>query len=129
MNGDQGVVVGITDNDELIVDFSDNLVKYNLKDLDNLTLAYAVSIHKSQGSEFKGVILPLSKAYTIMLRRKLLYTAVTRAKEKLYLIGDFDAYKRGVLGIDRKRKTQLNRFLSEEVKNNSSTQVKISDFL
>jgi ATP-dependent exoDNAse (exonuclease V) alpha subunit len=59
----------------------------------------------------------------------LLYTAVTRAKEKLYLIGDFDAYKRGVLGIDRKRKTQLNRFLSEEVKNNSSTQVKISDFL
>jgi len=129
MNGDQGVVIGITDNDELIVDFSENIVKYSLKDLDNLTLAYAVSIHKSQGSEFRSVIMPLSKAYTIMLKRKLLYTGVTRAKERLYLIGDFEAYKRGVLGVDRKRNTMLKNFLEDNLKTDSIKAVKISDFL
>ncbi len=129
MNGDQGVVIGITPNDELIVDFSENIVKYSMKDLDNLTLAYAVSIHKSQGSEFRAVIMPLSKAYTIMLKRKLLYTAVTRAKEMLVLIGDFQAFKRGVLGMDRKRNTLLNQFLSDLMEKGEIGQVKISDFL
>lgn len=129
MNGDQGMVIGITPNDELIVDFSENIVKYNTKDLDNLTLAYAISIHKSQGSEFKTVILPLTKSYTIMLKRKLLYTAVTRAKEKLFLIGDFDAYKRGVLGQDRLRNTLLNQFLQENIIKKDSEDIKITDFL
>ncbi|MDY0011162.1 MAG: ATP-dependent RecD-like DNA helicase [Candidatus Izemoplasmatales bacterium] len=129
MNGDQGTVIGITPNDELIVDFSDNIVKYSKKDLDNLTLAYAVSIHKSQGSEFKSVIMPLTKSYTIMLKRKLLYTGVTRAKEKLILIGDFDAYRRGVLGIDRERNTLLNHFLENRNQELNSGQTKISDFL
>ncbi|MDD3129011.1 MAG: ATP-binding domain-containing protein, partial [Candidatus Izemoplasmatales bacterium] len=129
MNGDQGIVIGITPNDELIVDFSENIVKYSRKDLENLTLAYAVSIHKSQGSEFKAVILPLTKAYNIMLKRKLLYTAVTRAKENLILIGDFEAYKRGVLGLDRKRNTLLNQLLNQSLKPIKSDDVKISDFL
>ena len=115
MNGDQGIVVGITEEDELLVNFSGHTVKYNKKDLDNLTLAYAVSIHKSQGSEFKCVIMPLVKSYTIMLKKKLLYTGVTRAKEKLILIGDFDAYKRGVLGIDTPRNTLLKEFLIETI--------------
>jgi len=129
MNGDQGTVIGITPNDELIVDFSENIVKYSKKDLDNLTLAYTVSIHKSQGSEFKAVIMPLSKAYTIMLRRKLLYTGVTRAKEKLIMIGDFDAYRRGVLGMDRKRNTLLNYFLENNLNSEKNQNLKISDFL
>jgi exodeoxyribonuclease V alpha subunit len=129
MNGDQGTVIGITPNDELIVDFSENIVKYSKKDLDNLTLAYAVSIHKSQGSEFKAVIMPLSKAYTIMLKRKLLYTGVTRAKEKLIMIGDFDAYRRGVLGMDRKRNTLLNYFLEDNFEEEDNQNLKISDFL
>jgi len=129
MNGDQGIVIGITENDELIVDFSENIVKFTRKDLDNLTLSYAVSIHKSQGSEFRSVIMPLTKAYSIMLKRKLLYTGVTRAKERLYLIGDFQAYKRGVLGIDRKRNTLLKNFLEINLKLNSSKELKISDFL
>ncbi|MDD3712153.1 MAG: ATP-dependent RecD-like DNA helicase [Candidatus Izemoplasmatales bacterium] len=129
MNGDQGTVIGITPNDELIVDFSENIVKYSKKDLDNLTLAYAVSIHKSQGSEFKSVIMPLTKSYTIMLKRKLLYTGVTRAKEKLILIGDFDAYRRGVLGMDRERNTLLNFFLENKNQELNTGQTKISDFL
>jgi len=129
MNGDQGTVIGITPNDELIVDFSENIVKYSKKDLDNLTLAYAVSIHKSQGSEFKAVIMPLSKAYTIMLKRKLLYTGVTRAKEKLVMIGDFDAYRRGVLGMDRKRNTLLNYFLENNFEGEENQNLKIADFL
>lgn len=129
MNGDQGVVSGITENDELIVDFSGNFVKYNLKDLDNLTLAYAISIHKSQGSEYKCVILPMVRAYTIMLKRKLLYTAVTRAKEKLLLIGDFDVYKRGVLGQDQPRNTLLNVFLQEEINRKPDSELRIEDFL
>jgi exodeoxyribonuclease V alpha subunit len=129
MNGDQGIVTGITEEEELLVDFSGNLVKYNKKDFDNLTLAYAVSIHKSQGSEFKCVIMPLVKSYTIMLKRKLLYTGVTRAKEKLLLIGDFEAYRRGVLGIDIARNTLLKQFLNEEINNNSVQELRIEDFL
>ena len=129
MNGDQGVVIGITPNDELIVDFSEIIVKYSTKDLENLTLAYAVSIHKSQGSEFKAVIMPLSKAYTIMLKRKLLYTGVTRAKEMLILIGDFESYRRGVLGQDRKRNTLLKAFLEDAIVDQEINQVKITDFL
>ena len=129
MNGDQGIVIGITPNDELIVDFSENIVKYSRKDLENLTLSYAVSIHKSQGSEFKAVILPLTKAYTIMLKRKLLYTAVTRAKENLILIGDFEAYRRGVLGLDRQRNTLLKYFLETSLEEENNKDLKIEDFL
>jgi exodeoxyribonuclease V alpha subunit len=64
-----------------------------------------------------------------MLKRKLLYTAVTRAKEMLVLIGDFQAYKRGVLGMDRKRNTLLNQFLSDLMEKGEIGQIKISDFL
>ncbi len=129
MNGDQGIVSGITEDDEVLVNFSSNIVKYNLKDLDRLTLAYAVSIHKSQGSEFKCVIMPLVRAYTIMLKKKLLYTGVTRAKEKLVLIGDFEAYKRGVLGIDKPRNTLLKDFLLEEINSDKTKELSIEDFL
>lgn len=129
MNGDQGIVVGIEDGKEMVVDFSGVLVKYNKKELDQLTLAYCTSIHKSQGSEYKVVILPMTMAYTIMLRKKLLYTAITRAKELLVIVGDFSAFKRGVMGQDRKRHTNLNQFLDDQVNQPSANQVKIEDFL
>ncbi len=64
-----------------------------------------------------------------MLKRKLLYTAVTRAKERLFLVGDFEAYKRGVLGRDRLRNTLLNQFLEEKINEDFDSSVKIADFL
>ncbi len=129
MNGDQGIVSGITEDDELLVDFSGNIVKYSLKELDNITLAYAISIHKSQGSEYRCIILPLVKSYTIMLKKKLLYTAITRAKEKLILLGDFEAYRRGVLGVDTPRNTLLQEFLEEEINRTNDNELTIEDFL
>lgn len=129
MNGDQGFVVAIDDEREMVVDFSGQLVKYNRKELDQLTLAYVTSIHKSQGSEYKVVIMPLTLSYSIMLRKKLLYTAITRAKEILIMVGNFEAFKRGVLGKDRKRRTMLKNFLTDELNQSPSNQVKIEDFL
>jgi exodeoxyribonuclease V alpha subunit len=129
MNGDQGLVIAIDDEKELLVDFSGTLVKYNRKELDQLTLAYSSSIHKSQGSEYRVVILPLTMAYTIMLRKKLLYTAITRAKEMLIMVGNFEAFKRGVMGKDRKRKTLLKKFLFQVTEADSNKQVKIEDFM
>ncbi len=129
MNGDLGVITGILDEREMLVDFSGNTVKYNVKDFDNLTLAYAISIHKSQGSEFKMVVMPIVRSYTIMLKRKLLYTAVTRAKEKLILIGEFNALRRGILGIESDRKTFLPIFLSGTTPQINEKPLSIEDFL
>ena len=129
MNGDLGVVCGILDEREMLVDFSGNIVKYNVKDFDNLTLAYAISIHKSQGSEFKVVIMPLVRSYTIMLKRKLLYTAVTRAKEKLIMIGEFFALKRGILGVEPPRNTFLSLILEGNEVKPFEKELSIEDFL
>ncbi len=129
MNGDLGIVSGILDEREMLVDFSGNIVKYNVKDFDNLTLAYAISIHKSQGSEFKLVVMPLSRSYTIMLKRKLLYTAVTRAKERLIMIGDLYALKRGVLGVEPPRNTFLSLFLNDDIIEKREKDLSIEDFL
>ncbi|MGE4571892.1 MAG: ATP-binding domain-containing protein, partial [Candidatus Izemoplasmatales bacterium] len=85
--------------------------------------------HKSQGSEYKVVIMPFTLSYSIMLRKKLLYTAITRAKEILIMVGNFEAFKRGVLGKDRKRRTMLKNFLTDELNQSPSNQVKIEDFL
>lgn len=129
MNGDLGIVSGILDEREMLIDFSGNIVKYNVKDFDNLTLAYAISIHKSQGSEFKVVIMPIVRSYNIMLKRKLLYTAVTRAKERLIMIGDLYALKRGILGVEAPRNTFLTLLLSENNNQNGDKELTIEDFL
>jgi exodeoxyribonuclease V alpha subunit len=129
MNGDLGIVSGILDEREMLVDFSGNIVKYNVKDFDNLTLAYAISVHKSQGSEFKLVILPMVRSYSIMLKRKLLYTGVTRAKDKLIIVGEFSALKRGILGIESPRKTFLSLFFDESIPSKTNDSLTIEDFL
>ncbi len=129
MNGDIGVVTAILDEREMLVDFGGNTVKYDVKDFDALTLAYAVSIHKSQGSEFKLVVLPLVRSHAILLKRKLLYTAVTRAKEQLVMIGEYPALRRGILGLEPPRKTLLSRFLTESVQPEPGDNLRIEDFL
>jgi len=86
-NGDIGRVVGYdSDNDRLTIRF-DTDVDYDRSELDEVTLAYAVTVHKSQGSEFPCVVLPVLTQHYIMLYRNLLYTAVTRAKRLVVLVG------------------------------------------
>jgi exodeoxyribonuclease V alpha subunit len=119
MNGDIGVIeeemFTMVDEKERMmynIEFTETRVKLDVKDFDNLNLAYAVSIHKSQGSEYKIVILPMFKSYSIMLKRKLIYTAVTRAKEKLVIIGDIDAFYQGLYEIEKNRQTSLSSRLN-----------------
>ena len=110
-NGDIGIIEKITDK-EIIIDFDGNKVKYTSSTYNSFALAYAISIHKSQGSEFKTCIIPLSTSYSIMLYRKLYYTAITRAKKKLYLIGN-----KNILSLAAKNNTSSirNTYLKEEI--------------
>ncbi|WP_342525322.1 ATP-dependent RecD-like DNA helicase [Chryseomicrobium sp. FSL W7-1435] len=104
-NGDMGEVISIFKANEnvekkelMIVSFDGIEVTYEKSDLNQVTLAYCCSVHKSQGSEFSMVILPVTKGYMKMLRRNLLYTAITRAKHYLILVGDPQAFQ---IGIER----------------------------
>jgi exodeoxyribonuclease V alpha subunit len=126
MNGDQGVVTGITSEEILIVDFLGTEVSYKKGDLINLKHAYATSIHKSQGSEYPVVILPIFRSYSIMLKRKLLYTGITRAKEKLLLFGNVDALEYGVKRLEDERQSTLKQQLINAILEPSSNQIKES---
>ena len=86
-NGDIGTIISI-DKKELLVDFDTNEVRFTPSNYSSFKLGYAISIHKSQGSEFDTVILPVSNSYGKMLYKKLYYTAITRSKKKLVIIGD-----------------------------------------
>lgn len=126
MNGDIGTIIDIiNDNDKsyLLIEFDERVISYDVKDLDNLCLAYAISVHKSQGSEYKNVIMPIVKSYQVMLKKKILYTAITRAKEKLIIIGDYSVLLNAVKNKDSNRQTTLTRLLSNVV----STTVYIND--
>jgi exodeoxyribonuclease V alpha subunit len=88
-NGDAGVITAVyTEEQRVQVRLEDGrMIDYEFTELDQLTLAYAISIHKSQGSEYPAVVIPLVMAHYMMLERKLLYTAVTRAKKLTVLVG------------------------------------------
>lgn len=87
-NGDIGRIFDIDlEEQEVAVDFYGMIVRYDFISLDELVLAYSISVHKSQGSEFKAVILPLTTEHFIMLQRNLLYTAITRGKQLVVLVG------------------------------------------
>lgn len=94
-NGDVGCISRITD-EEIEVTYPDQTVSYAREELGQLVLAYAVSVHKSQGSEYPVVIIPLSTSHYIMLQRNLLYTAITRAKAKVIIIGSRKALQLAV---------------------------------
>ncbi len=87
-NGDMGLVVQVNVEEQILtVSFDDHPVDYEFSELDELLHAYAVSIHKSQGSEYPVVVVPLLTQHYILLQRNLLYTAVTRARELVVLVG------------------------------------------
>jgi exodeoxyribonuclease V alpha subunit len=90
-NGDIGYIQKIED-DEVHINFDGNVVIYKFKDLSTIKHAYAISIHKSQGSEFNLVIMPIISSYKIMLYKKLIYTGITRAKHSLTLVGESSAF-------------------------------------
>lgn len=117
-NGDIGEIVRVTSNKkkEVTCDFDNNLVNYGPSLFENFKLGYVISIHKAQGSEFKVVILPMLNSYNFMLYRKIVYTAVTRAKEKLIILGEESALKRAIMNDrEKSRKTLLKNFIIESI--------------
>ncbi|MGE5315798.1 MAG: ATP-dependent RecD-like DNA helicase [Acidobacteriota bacterium] len=112
-NGDIGRVSGVQKDDGVLyVDFYGRQIEYSFDQLDELVLAYAMTIHKSQGSEFRAVIIPVTMSHYIMLQRNLFYTAVTRAREHLVLVGDKRALGVALRNADvRERHTALRRKL------------------
>lgn len=92
-NGDVGYIIDIDeDEDKVVVAFEDDkVVEYEESDLDEITLAYAITIHKSQGSEFPVVIMPMFFGPPLLMNRNLLYTGITRAKKLVVLVGSADA--------------------------------------
>ncbi len=113
-NGEIGIIVGIilakenTDKvDKIVIDFDGNEVTLDRKDWVNISLAYCTSIHKAQGSEFEMVILPLVNEESRMLRRNLLYTAITRSKKLLIMVGDQSAFERAIQDKSSDRNTTL----------------------
>ena len=116
MNGDVGEIKSIRQvnkKQQITVDFDGLEVVYRKEDLNVLTHAYAMSIHKAQGSEYPVVILPITRSYWIMLQRKLIYTAITRAKKSLIIIGDYEALLYGVQNNRNNRQTTLKQRLKE----------------
>lgn len=113
-NGDIGVIKKISKSgtksglSEITIDYYGNIVTYTSKDFNKFKHGFIISIHKSQGSEFEFVIMPISSSYKRMLYKKLIYTGITRAKKKLVLIGEAEAFMYGVKNnLERERKTTL----------------------
>ncbi|MDI6602215.1 MAG: ATP-dependent RecD-like DNA helicase [Thermoanaerobacteraceae bacterium] len=88
-NGDIGIIRSIDiESNTITVDYDGRKTIYDISDLEELALAYAITVHKSQGSEFNTVVMPMSYGAPMLMTRNLLYTAITRAKERVVLIGD-----------------------------------------
>lgn len=118
-NGDIGIIkeINTRPRKEVYIDFDDNLVKYTPNTFLNFKKAYAISIHKAQGSEFDVVIIPFVTSFGKMLYKKLIYTAVTRCKKNLFLVGERKALDMAV-GSTRTdlRRTSIKKFLVEGIK-------------
>ena len=114
-NGDIGVIDCIksgvqakSGKTEVVIDYDGNLVTYQLKDLGNIKHGFIISIHKSQGSEFELVVIPICHSYRRMLYKKLIYTGITRAKKKLIIIGEPQAFIDSVSSnYEQKRKSDM----------------------
>lgn len=119
-NGDIGEIIEIHNGTkkEIIINFDGNKVRYTASNFGKFKHAYAISIHKSQGSEFDDVIIPIVNQYGKMLYRKLIYTGVTRVKKKLYLVGEISALEKAIQNNDiNLRRTTLKEMLRENIQN------------
>jgi exodeoxyribonuclease V alpha subunit len=112
-NGDLGCIAALDDEEaEITVDFDGRPVRYPYSELDELTLAYATTIHKSQGSEYPAVVIPVVTQHYTMLQRNLLYTGLTRGKQLVVLIGQKKAIGIAVRGVQgRRRWSKLKELL------------------
>ena len=126
-NGDLGYITDLlpakyTDSkqDELTINFDGNEIIYPRSEWYKIRLAYAMSIHKSQGSEFPVVLLPITRSSYRMLQRNLIYTAITRAKSKLILLGELTAFDYATKNTGTARKTYLIHRFDDLVENNIS---------
>lgn len=111
-NGDIGHIQGIED-DILRVRFQDRVIEYEFSELDELVLAYAMSVHKSQGAEFRAVVMPLTTQHYMMLQRNLLYTAITRARELVVLVGTKQALG---MAVRNNRVAERHTTLSQRIR-------------
>ena len=118
-NGDMGVIVQASEKaGKILVDFNGTLVEYKRAELEQLKHCYAITIHKSQGAEYPVVIIPITGYHSTMLMRNLLYTGVTRARQKLILIGDKNALAYAIQNTQGlKRNTALLEELTENRRN------------
>jgi exodeoxyribonuclease V alpha subunit len=114
-NGDLGIVENINRIEQVLtVNMDGRSVDYDFGDLDELALAYVLSIHKSQGSEFPCIVIPLHTQHYLLLQRNLLYTAVTRGKQLVILVGTTKALGMAVRRVDTgQRYTALRKRLQE----------------
>ncbi|MBN1196458.1 MAG: ATP-dependent RecD-like DNA helicase [Candidatus Aminicenantes bacterium] len=118
-NGEQGVVADFNDEEKkIVVDFDGRFTEYTTEETDDLTLAYAMSIHKSQGSEYDCVILILLPQHSVMLNREVFYTAVTRARKRLFLISHEAALHPALANsTPNRRRTRLPQRLRDVFEN------------
>jgi exodeoxyribonuclease V alpha subunit len=107
-NGDTGIIKAIAaDRSGITIEFDDS-IEYTKGELSEIQHAYAISIHKSQGSEYPVVIIPLLKQHFLLLQRNLVYTGITRARRKVYIVGSLDAYAMAVKNNEQQvRRTHL----------------------
>lgn len=125
-NGDIGEVIAIfranenvDKQEEIVIAYEELEVVYRRNEFQNISLAYCISIHKSQGSEFPIVIMPIVPAYNRMLRKNLIYTAITRSQNSLIICGDMNAFFQGVKTTDTNlRYTSLKEQLQLKLANN-----------
>ena len=116
-NGDIGYITAVDTNERtLTVTFDSRLVEYDITELDEIVLAYAITIHKSQGSEFPVVVMPVTMKHFVMLQRNLIYTGITRAKKICVLVGTTKALAYAIRNQTvSKRNTKLKERLNEKL--------------
>ena len=108
-NGDCGIIYSVDEEEKtVVIRFDDRDITYTFNELEDVMLSYALTIHKSQGSEYKIVVIPITYANKIMMQRNLIYTAITRARDVCIIIGPRNLVEYGIRNVEMyQRKTSL----------------------